>query len=174
MEGDASASAPASASSLKIRYNSVFGFYLEISKANLHLVPDNFERKQTLANAERFTTPELKEYETKVLAADERIAEIERRLRGNALLGSAAIATPSPHRRRRWRNSTCYSQISRVAAARNYTRPDIHRRGRNRRSSGGPSPRNRATPREQQGERFVPNPVYLNEHHAPDSADHRP
>ncbi len=66
--------------SLKIRYNQVFGFYLEISKANLHLVPADFERKQTLVNAERFTTPELKEYESKVLAADERISEIERRL----------------------------------------------------------------------------------------------
>src|SRR6202035_3510088 len=66
--------------SLKIRYNQVFGYYIEISKANLRLAPKDFDRKQTLANAERFTTPELKEYETKVLDADERGAEIERRL----------------------------------------------------------------------------------------------
>ncbi len=66
--------------SLKIRFNQVFGYYIEISNPNLHLAPADFERKQTLVNAERYTTPELKEYERKVLDADERIAEIERRL----------------------------------------------------------------------------------------------
>src|SRR5262249_34402811 len=53
--------------SLKVRFNSVFGYYLEISKANLHLVPGDYDRKQTLVNAERFSTPELKEYEGKIL-----------------------------------------------------------------------------------------------------------
>lgn len=66
--------------SLKIKFNSVFGYYLEISKANLHHAPADYERKQTLVNAERFTTPELKEYEAKVLDAQEKIVEIERRL----------------------------------------------------------------------------------------------
>ena len=66
--------------SLKIRFNQIFGYYIEISKANLHLAPADFERKQTLVNAERFTSPELKEYERKILAADERILEIERQL----------------------------------------------------------------------------------------------
>src|SRR5438034_8811472 len=56
-------------SSLKVKFNSVFGYYFEISKANLHLAPADFERKQTLVNAERFTTPELKQYESKVLDA---------------------------------------------------------------------------------------------------------
>ena len=66
--------------SLKVRYNSVFGYYLEISKANLKAVPADYERKQTLVNAERFTTPELKDYEVKILTAQERSLEIERRL----------------------------------------------------------------------------------------------
>src|SRR4029077_7899909 len=66
--------------SLKIRFNQIFGFYLEISRANVHLVPADFERKQTLVNAERYTIPELRDYERKGLDADERIAEIERRL----------------------------------------------------------------------------------------------
>ena len=66
--------------SLKVKFNSVFGYYLEISKSNLHLAPPDYERKQTLVNAERFTTPELKEYEAKVLDAQEKIVEIERRL----------------------------------------------------------------------------------------------
>src|SRR5271166_3264452 len=66
--------------SLKVKFNNVFGYYLEISKANLHLAPKDYERKQTLVNAERFTTPELKEYEAKVLDAQEKMVEIERRL----------------------------------------------------------------------------------------------
>jgi DNA mismatch repair protein MutS len=66
--------------SLKVKFNSVFGYYIEISKANLHHAPPDYERKQTLVNAERFTTPELKEYEARVLDAQEKIVEIERRL----------------------------------------------------------------------------------------------
>src|SRR5450432_2940542 len=66
--------------SLKVKFNSVFGYYLEISKSNLHHAPADYERKQTLVNAERFTTPELKEYEARVLDAQEKIVEIERRL----------------------------------------------------------------------------------------------
>ncbi len=65
--------------SLKVRFNSVFGYYLEVTKANAKAVPADYERKQTLVNAERFTTPELKEYETKILTAQERSGEIERR-----------------------------------------------------------------------------------------------
>jgi DNA mismatch repair protein MutS len=78
--------------SLKIKFNNVFGYYLEISKANQHLAPGDYERKQTLVNAERFTTPELKEYEAKVLDAQEKIVEIERRLFTELRTGIAAEA----------------------------------------------------------------------------------
>jgi len=64
--------------SLKIRFNNVFGYYIEISKSNLHLAPADYQRKQTLVNAERFTTPELKELEVKILEAEERSLAIER------------------------------------------------------------------------------------------------
>ncbi len=64
-------------SSLKVGYTSVFGYYIEVSKANLKSVPDNYIRKQTLVNGERFITPELKEYESKVLGAQERIIKLE-------------------------------------------------------------------------------------------------
>lgn len=64
-------------SSLKIRYNKVFGYYIEVTKANLADIPAEYIRRQTLANAERFITPELKEYEDKVLGAEDRIAELE-------------------------------------------------------------------------------------------------
>ena len=66
--------------SLKVRFNNVFGYYIEVTKANAKAVPADYERKQTLVNAERFTTPELKEYETKILTAQERSGEIERRI----------------------------------------------------------------------------------------------
>ncbi|GAK49939.1 DNA mismatch repair protein mutS [Candidatus Moduliflexus flocculans] len=63
--------------SLKVKYNKVFGYFIEITKPNLHLVPDDYIIKQTLVNATRFITPELKEYESKVLGAEDRIVELE-------------------------------------------------------------------------------------------------
>jgi DNA mismatch repair protein MutS len=66
--------------SLKVRFNKVFGYYIEVSKANQHLVPRDYDRKQTLVGAERFVTPELKEYEEKILTAEEKILEIEKNL----------------------------------------------------------------------------------------------
>src|SRR5579883_2417739 len=66
--------------SLKVRFNNIFGYYIEISKANRHLAPPDYERKQTLVNAERFTTPELKELESKILAAEEQILALEREI----------------------------------------------------------------------------------------------
>jgi len=64
-------------SSLKVRYNKVFGYYIDVTKPNLSHVPEEYIRKQTLVNSERFITPELKEYEEKVLNAEQRIAELE-------------------------------------------------------------------------------------------------
>ncbi len=63
--------------SLKVRYNSVFGYYIEVSKANLTLVPSSYFRKQTLVNGERFTTPELKKQEAIILSAEEKMSELE-------------------------------------------------------------------------------------------------
>ena len=62
---------------LKVGYNSVFGYYLEVTKPNLHLVPDDYIRKQTTTNSERFITPALKEMEAKVLGADDKAKELE-------------------------------------------------------------------------------------------------
>ncbi|HEY2934353.1 MAG TPA: DNA mismatch repair protein MutS [Acidobacteriota bacterium] len=67
-------------SSLKVKYNRVFGYFIEVTRSQLHLVPGDFMRKQTVANAERFITAELKEYEEKVLTAEERILDLEREL----------------------------------------------------------------------------------------------
>ena len=65
---------------LKIGYNKIFGYYIEVTKPNIHLVPETYIRKQTLVNAERFVTPELKEQEEKLIGAEEKILELERQL----------------------------------------------------------------------------------------------
>jgi DNA mismatch repair protein MutS len=109
--------------SLKVRFNSVFGYYIEITKSNLANVPADYERKQTLVNAERFTTPEIKEYETKVLTAQERSVEIEKRI------FAALRARLMENAGRIRRTSTVVAEIDLVAnfahlaALRNYTRP---------------------------------------------------
>jgi len=111
--------------SLKVRFNSVFGYYIEITKANLAAAPSDYERKQTLVNAERFTTPELKDYETRVLTAQERSVEIEKRL----FAALRAKLTQNASRIRR--TSAAIAEIDLVAnfahlaALRNYTRPRI-------------------------------------------------
>ena len=64
-------------SSLKVGYNKIYGYYIEVTRANLDLVPDSYIRKQTLVNGERFITPELKEYESKVLGSEERLKNLE-------------------------------------------------------------------------------------------------
>ena len=71
--------------SLKVGFNKVFGYYIEVSNANLKLVPDDYMRKQTLVNAERFITPELKEHEARILSAVERIEEMERSIYADVL-----------------------------------------------------------------------------------------
>src|SRR5258708_37556052 len=79
--------------SLKVRFNNVFGYYIEISKANQHLAPADYERKQTLVNAERFTTPELKELESKILDAEEKILALERTIFNELRASAASHAT---------------------------------------------------------------------------------
>ena len=76
--------------SLKVRYNRVFGYYVEVTKPNLPLVPSDYERKQTLVGAERFVTPALKEHEAKVLGAEERLRTLEAHCFAELLEGVAA------------------------------------------------------------------------------------
>ncbi len=147
--------------SLKIRFNQVFGYYIEVSRPNLNLAPKDFERKQTLVNAERFTTPELKEYERKVLDADEQIAEIERRLFHEMRLWIAEQAT------RIRRTAAAVAQIdvlgnfARLAASRNYTRPEFGDDGQIMIVAGRHPVIEQLL--EQKGERFVPNDLYLDD-----------
>jgi DNA mismatch repair protein MutS len=153
--------------SLKIRYNQVFGYYIEISKPNLHLAPADYERKQTLVNAERFTSGELKEYERKVLSAEERVLEIEHRLYGEM---RESIAREAARLRRA---SAAIAQVdvltnfARIAAARKYTRPDFTEGGNGKSRgvlmiAGGRHPVIEKLV-EERGERFVANDLYLDD-----------
>ena len=111
--------------SLKVKFNSVFGYYLEISKANLHLAPADYERKQTLVNAERFTTPELKEYEAKVLDAQEKMVEIERRLFAELRSAIAAEARRIRQTALALAEIDLLAAFASLAANRNYCRPKL-------------------------------------------------
>jgi DNA mismatch repair protein MutS len=109
--------------SLKVKFNSVFGYYIEISKANLHHAPADYERKQTLVNAERFTTPELKEYEAKVLDAQEKIVEIERRLFAELRSAIAAEARLIRQTSLALAEVDVLASLAFIAQNRGYTRP---------------------------------------------------
>jgi DNA mismatch repair protein MutS len=110
-------------SSLKVRFNSVFGYYLEISKSNLHLVPADYERRQTLANAERFSTPELKEYESKILDAEGKIVEVERRIFVELRAGVAAEARRIRQTALALAETDVLANFAQLAAERGYSRP---------------------------------------------------
>jgi DNA mismatch repair protein MutS len=145
--------------SLKIRFNQVFGYYIEISKPNLHLAPADFERKQTLVNAERFTSPELKEYERKILAADERILEIERQLFldiRSSIAGKAA-------RLRRTASAVAQLDVlaafAKLAADRGYSRPEFNEAGELMLVAARHPVIEELL--RQKGERFVPNDLYF-------------
>lgn len=109
--------------SLKIKFNSVFGYYIEISKANQHLAPADYDRKQTLVNAERYTTPELKEYEIKVLDAQEKIVEIERRIFGELRSFIAGEAKRIRQTSLALAEVDVLCSLAHTAAARDYCRP---------------------------------------------------
>jgi DNA mismatch repair protein MutS len=110
-------------SNLKVGYNKVFGYYLEITKANLDRVPEEYVRKQTLVNAERFITPELKEYESLILNAEDRVAEIEARLFREVLSRIATVATRLLGTARALAHLDVLAALAEVAARNNYVRP---------------------------------------------------
>src|SRR5246127_2180829 len=112
-------------SSLKVKFNSVFGYYIEVSKSNLHLVPQDYDRKQTLVGAERFTTPELKEYEAKILDAQEKIVEIERRLFTELRTSIAAEAKRIRQTALALAEVDALGSLAHGAALRNYCRPQF-------------------------------------------------
>ncbi len=146
--------------SLKVRFNSVFGYYLEVTKANSKSVPADYERKQTLVNAERFTTPELKEYDTKILTAQERSGEIERRIFADLrrwLLDGAGRMRETARRVAEIDMLACFAH---QAALRGWVRPEVEESGVLE-FVAGRHPVVERRMEESGGGRFVPNSISL-------------
>jgi len=145
--------------SLKVGFNQVFGYYLEVSKANLDRVPAEYIRKQTLVNAERFLTPELKEWEEKVLGAEEKIAEIETRifleLRAQVALWAAQVQQIARH----LAQLDLLVCLAEVAQRERWVRPQVDE-GPGIEIEGGRHP---VVERRLQAGRFVPNDLCLDD-----------
>jgi len=110
---------------LKVGFNKVFGYYIEVSKSNLDAVPDEYIRKQTLVNAERFITPELKEYESLVLNAEERQLEVETRIYREVCAQVAAAASRLLVAARAVAQLDTCAALAEVAVRNNYVRPEL-------------------------------------------------
>ncbi len=145
--------------SLKVRFNNVFGYYLEISRANLALVPSHYERRQTLANAERYTTPELKELEAKVLAAEDRILTLEREIFGEVRAFAAGQADRIKAAARVIGQLDVASALAQVAAENRYRRPQFSELGEMRIEAGRHPVIEKLMERE--AGRFIGNDLYL-------------
>ncbi len=111
--------------SLKVGYNKVFGYYLEVTKTHQSKVPETYIRKQTLVNAERFITPELKEYEEKILTAEEQILEIEQRLFDELSIWILGRAAHIQRNAELLNELDLTSTLAEVAKLKNYVRPEI-------------------------------------------------
>ena len=111
---------------LRIRFNGVFGYFIEVSKANAARVPVEYERRQTLANAERFTTPELRDWEKKVLGAEERIVQLETELFTDVCRQIAAETKRIQMTARALAALDVLASSAEIAARRRYTRPVLH------------------------------------------------
>ncbi|MEO6656210.1 MAG: DNA mismatch repair protein MutS, partial [Pyrinomonadaceae bacterium] len=113
-------------SNLKVRFNNVFGYYIEISKGNISKAPDDYERRQTLANAERYTTSQLKEWEQKVLGAEERILQIETGLFQQIRATVCAETRKLQSTARAFATLDALCALAETAARRNFVCPTLH------------------------------------------------
>ncbi len=147
--------------SLKVKFNKVFGFYIEVSKSNLHLVPKEYERKQTLVNAERFSTPELKHHEEIILTAEERIHTLEYELFLQTL-NKILEYTPSLQKATYGiAELDCLTNFATIAIKNNYICPTIISSGEIEIEEG----RHPVVEQLLDIQQFVPNDVVLNTKH---------
>jgi len=145
--------------SLKVGYNKVFGYYIEVSRANQGRVPPDYERKQTLANAERYVTPELKEWESKILDAEERIASVEARLFSEVRRRVAAETPRLQAVAGRVATLDVLAGLAQLAERRSYVKPEVHSGYALGIEAGRHPVVETMMPREQ----FIPNDVVLEE-----------
>ena len=147
---------------LRVGYNKVFGYYIEISRGQLAKVPLSYERKQTLVNAERYVTPELKEYEYKILTAEEKISLRELELYNDLCRKIAAHTLRIQKTAELLALADVYSALAHVASTYNYRRPVFHEETHLKIVEG----RHPCVELLNPSERFIPNDAYLdNENH---------
>lgn len=113
-------------SSLKVGYNSVFGYYIEVSKPNLELVPQDYTRRQTLANAERFITPELKDREDRILGAEEKIRQLEASLFNDVRSRVAGWSAQIKRAAGALAQADAVQSLARASASGRYVRPVVN------------------------------------------------
>ena len=142
---------------LKVRFNNVFGYYIEISKANAARAPEDYQRRQTLANAERFTTAQLREWESKILGAEERARELENELFEQVRSTIKGETYKLQTTARAIATLDALASLAETAARRNYVRPLLHD-GDEIEIKNGRHPIVEAFVRDS----FVPNDIYLN------------
>ena len=145
--------------SLKVNYNKVFGYYIEITKPHLPKVPAHYIRKQTLVNAERFITPELKEYEEKVLGAEEKIIALEYELFDEIRRFVAEQARIIQMNAHLLAELDCLTNLSEVARQNGYVRPMVHEHEEISIKQGRHPVVEKLLPH---GEAFVPNDLLIN------------
>jgi DNA mismatch repair protein MutS len=145
--------------SLKVGFNKVFGYYLEITRANAARVPEDYERRQTLANAERYVTPELKEWESKALDAEDRIHALEARLFAELRRTVAAHMQRLQATAQRIALIDVLSALAQLAERNGYTRPEVHTGYTLDIREGRHPVVERMMPREE----FIPNDVVLDD-----------
>ena len=145
---------------LKIRYNRVFGYYIEVTHRNRDLVPDDYLRKQTLANADRYITPTLKEYEEKIIGADEKIVALEYEIFCDLRRRAAAEVEQLQHNARQLAFLDALLSLAAVADKYNYCRPTIDDSRQSLQITDGRHPTIEALNPQ---ERFIPNDCTLNE-----------
>ena len=144
--------------SLKISFNKVFGYYLEVSNANKDKVPSDWIRKQTLVNAERYITEELKVYEEKILHAEEKLTVIEQRLFQEMVLHAADFIPQIQQNARVIAMIDCLLSFAAVARANRYTKPEINESTQLEITAGRHPVIEKQLPA---GENYVPNDIYL-------------
>lgn len=146
-------------SSLKVGFNKVFGYYLEVTRANLGRVPEEYVRKQTLANAERYFTPELKEWEQRVFGAEDRMTQLEAELFAQVRGQVAAEVGRLQDSAQGVAVLDVLSALAEVAVARRYVRPEVHT-GFDLRIVAGRHP---VVETKMPREEFIPNDLHLDD-----------
>ncbi len=146
-------------SSLKLAFNNVFGYYLEVTHTHKDKVPEDWIRKQTLVSAERYITPELKEFEEKILAAEDKISELEQRLYAELVNQLSVYITQIQQNARQIAKLDCLMSFASVSVENEYSKPEVNDEMSLAIKDGRHPVIEKQLPI---GEAYIPNDIYLN------------